>query len=88
MVITSVMLFLQYYNGMGVNYSSEKVYNIGPWCCPPGDHNKSELQLAPLNNLFWSGGLYYKRFRIVIYDRNDSIIIEPVLQNYDSRLQS
>ncbi len=24
-------------------------------------------------------GLYYKTFRIVIYDRNDSTIIEPVL---------
>jgi hypothetical protein len=23
-------------------------------------------------------GLYYKRFMIVIYDRNDSVIIEPV----------
>ena len=26
-----------------------------------------------------SCGLYYKGFRIVIYDRNDSAIIEPVL---------
>ena len=24
-------------------------------------------------------GLYYKTFRIVIYDRNDSTIVEPVL---------
>ncbi len=24
-------------------------------------------------------GLYYKSFRIVIYDRNDSTIVEPVL---------
>ncbi len=26
-----------------------------------------------------SSGLYYKTFRIVIYDRNDSTIVEPVL---------
>ncbi len=26
-----------------------------------------------------SCGLYYKSFRIVIYDRNDSTIVEPVL---------
>ncbi len=26
-----------------------------------------------------SCGLYYKTFRIVIYDRNDSTIVEPVL---------
>jgi len=24
-------------------------------------------------------GLYYKSFRIIIYDRNDTTIIEPVL---------
>jgi hypothetical protein len=24
-------------------------------------------------------GLYYKTFRIIIYDRNDSTIVEPVL---------
>ncbi len=28
---------------------------------------------------FDTSGLYYKTFRIVIYDRNDSTIIEPVL---------
>ncbi len=28
-------------------------------------------------------GLYYKSFTIVIYDRNDSMILEPVLYNYD-----
>jgi hypothetical protein len=26
-----------------------------------------------------SSGLYYKTFRIVIYDRNDSMIVDPVL---------
>ncbi len=24
-------------------------------------------------------GLYYKKFRIIIYDRNDTTILEPVL---------
>ncbi len=28
-------------------------------------------------------GLYFKSFTIVIYDRNDNTIIEPVLLNYD-----
>ncbi len=32
------------------------------------------------NESSWlSSGLYYKTFRIVIYDRNDSTIVEPVL---------
>jgi hypothetical protein len=26
-----------------------------------------------------TSGLYYKTFRIVIYDRNDSTIVDPVL---------
>jgi hypothetical protein len=26
-----------------------------------------------------TSGLYYKTFRIVIYDRNDSMIVDPVL---------
>jgi hypothetical protein len=26
-----------------------------------------------------SSGLYYKTFRIIIYDRNDSTIVDPVL---------
>ncbi len=30
-----------------------------------------------------ASGLYYKSFRIVIYDRNNSTIVEPVLQNYE-----
>ncbi len=28
---------------------------------------------------YFTCGLYYKTFRIVIYDRNDSTIVEPVL---------
>ncbi len=28
---------------------------------------------------FQSCGLYFKTFRIVIYDRNDSTIVDPVL---------
>jgi hypothetical protein len=30
-----------------------------------------------------ASGLYYKSLIIVIYDRNDSMMIEPVLWNYD-----
>jgi hypothetical protein len=32
-----------------------------------------------LTAVFKIGGLYYKSFTIVIYDRNDSTIIEPLL---------
>ena len=35
-------------------------------------------RLSP-KNIRWASGLYYKTFRIVIYDRNDSTIVEPVL---------
>ncbi len=31
-------------------------------------------------------GLYNKNFRIVIYDRNDTTIVEPVLQNYKTTI--
>jgi hypothetical protein len=30
-----------------------------------------------------TSSLYYKSFTIIIYDRNDSTIEEPVLYNYD-----
>ncbi len=35
-------------------------------------------RLSP-KNIRSASGLYYKTFRIVIYDRNDSTIVEPVL---------
>ncbi len=46
-----------------------------------------KLEFVALGSLFQlikmsdrkTSGLYYKTFRIVIYDRNDSMIVEPVL---------
>ncbi len=52
--------------------------------------NKNKI-LFFFSNPLWKlpkdqSGLYYKSFRIVIYDRNDSTIVVPVLSNYNRRL--
>ncbi len=38
-----------------------------------------EVKSSALGLFKETSGLYYNTFRIVIYDRNDSTIVEPVL---------
>ncbi len=38
------------------------------------------MQITRMKVLYdWSSGLYYKTFRIIIYDCNDGTIVQPVL---------